>query len=250
MKRRLVGILASLLMATVGTFALISYVQSAKDEALAGEQLVDVLVVARPITKGTPAGGIAAMVETAQVPVKVRAVGAVTNLAGLDGQVAAVDLVPGEQVVSSRFVSAQVAAGVAEVPADKLQVTVSLDPTRAVGGRVRSGDRVGVVASINVSPDGAAGAETTHLILHKVVVASVQAEQKLPEVAEGTADPAGSRTPTLAPTGNLLVTLALDAPSVERVVFAAERGTLWLALEPAEAPEVGTRTVTNGNLFG
>lgn len=250
MKRRLVGILASLLLATIGTVALISYVQSAKDKALAGEQLVDVLVITDLIAKGTPASGIAGMVETAQVPVKVRAVGGVTDLAGLAGKVAAVDLVPGEQLVGTRFVTAQVAAGVAEVPADKLQVTVSLDPTRAVGGRVRTGDRVAVVASVNVSPDGTAGAETTHLILHKVVVASVQAEQKLPEAAEGAATPAGNRTPTLAPTGNLLVTLALDAPSVERVVFAAERGTLWLALEPAEASEAGTKTVTIGNVFG
>lgn len=248
MKRRLVGLLASLTLATVGTFALVSYVQSAKNNALAGEQLVDVLVVAQPIAKGTPASGIAAMVTAAEVPIKVQAAGSVSSLASLEDRVAAVDLVPGEQLMASRFVSAQAAAGAAEIPADKLRVTISLDPTRAIGGRVRAGDLVGVVASLSTGPDGAA-IETTSLLLHKVVVASVQAEQKLPEAEEGTPNAAPNRTPTVAPTGNLLVTLALDAPSVERVVFAAERGTLWLALEPAEAPEAGTKVVTAGNIF-
>lgn len=248
MKRRMIGLVASLVLATVGTFALVSYVQSAKDNALAGEQLVDVLVVAQPIAKGTPASTIGGLVKTTQVPLKVQAAGSVSSLASLTGQVAAVDLVPGEQLMASRFVTTAVAAGVAEIPADKLQVTISLDPTRAVGGRVRAGDRVGVVASLSTGADGAE-VETTNMILHKVVVASVQAEQKLPDAEEATPNSPRNRTPTVAPTGNLLVTLALDAPSVERVVFAAERGTLWLALEPAEAPEAGTKVVTAGNIF-
>ncbi|MGH9157337.1 MAG: Flp pilus assembly protein CpaB [Acidimicrobiales bacterium] len=252
MKRRLVGLVASLVLAAVGTFALIGYVQSAKDKALAGEKLVDVLVVRRPITRGTPVAAIAGLIETVQVPVKVKAAGSVASLTSLKGLVAGADLVAGEQVLAPRFVTAQVATGVAEVPPDRLQVTVSLDPTRAAGGRVRAGDRVAVVASLSLTgpEEGAPAVETTHLILHKVVVASVQAEQKLPAVATGAAVAVTpSRTPSVAPTGNLLVTLALDAPSVERVVFAAERGTLWLALEPAEAPEGGTKVVTPGNIF-
>ena len=52
-----------------------------------------------------------------------------------------------------------------------------------------------------------------------------------------------------APTGKLLVTLALDAPSVERVVFAAEHGTVWLSAEPSDAPEDGTKIVERGNVY-
>jgi hypothetical protein len=39
----------------------------------------------------------------------------------------------------------------------------------------------------------------------------------------------------------VFVTLALDAPSVEKVVFAAEHGRVWLALEPKDANEGGTK---------
>ena len=42
------------------------------------------------------------------------------------------------------------------------------------------------------------------------------------------------------PVGKVLVTMALDGPSVERVVFAAEYGRLWLTSEPMDATEGGT----------
>ena len=47
MKRRIIGIVAAIALASVGTFALVSYVQSAKDEALADEALVEVYVLSQ-----------------------------------------------------------------------------------------------------------------------------------------------------------------------------------------------------------
>jgi hypothetical protein len=47
----------------------------------------------------------------------------------------------------------------------------------------------------------------------------------------------------------VLVTLAMDAPSVERVVYGAEWGKLWLAAEPANAPQGGTKIVNAGNVY-
>jgi pilus assembly protein CpaB len=50
------------------------------------------------------------------------------------------------------------------------------------------------------------------------------------------------------PVGNLFVTLALDGPSVERVVFGAEHGRLWLAAQPADAAEGGTKVQTRAEM--
>ncbi|MGH9188690.1 MAG: hypothetical protein ACRD0Q_01435, partial [Acidimicrobiales bacterium] len=47
-----------------------------------------------------------------------------------------------------------------------------------------------------------------------------------------------------APEDVLLVTLALDGPAAERVVFAAEHGTVWLSYEPLGADEGGTKIIT------
>ena len=45
------------------------------------------------------------------------------------------------------------------------------------------------------------------------------------------------------------MTLAIDAPAVEQVVFAAEHGFVWLSAEPADATEGGTKIVTRGNVY-
>ena len=55
--------------------------------------------------------------------------------------------------------------------------------------------------------------------------------------------------PAASPGGNLLVTLAVDAPSAERIVFTAEHGTVWLALDPETAPSEGTKVWTRAGIY-
>ena len=258
MNRRTLGAVASLLLASLGTFVLIAFVRSAEDRAVAGEALVPVVVVKERVPAGTPASELGDRVAVERVPAKVRAADAVDDIAVLESRVAAIDLLPGEQVAAARFVTAEAVrpSGVS-VPQGLLEVTVSLEPERAVGGVIRPGGTVGVLASFEpfeISSEGpfrldgatlpkdAKAPNSTHLILHKVLVTRVQSDTSFtPKAgdAEATAP---------APGGNLLVTLALDAPSVERVVFAAEHGTLWLANEPRDASETGTRVQTRGSI--
>jgi pilus assembly protein CpaB len=255
MNRRLVSLLVAALLAAVGTATILSYVRAADERAESDQRLVAVLVVADPIAKGTRADQISDRVKTERVPAKVRADNAVRNLGELSGRVAAVDLVPGEQLVSSRWVAPE-AVGRAGVPEGLLEVTLSLDPERALGGQLRAGDTVAVLASFKVEEGsgpapipGAEGARNlTHLILHKVRVTAVQIERSVSGLNRRDEDE-DEEGPAPAPTGKLLITLALDAPSVERVVFAAEHGTVWLSAEPLTAPEDGTKIVTPLNEY-
>ncbi len=82
-----------------------------------------------------------------------------------------------------------------------------------------------------------------------MLVTNVQVDQLPAEKKKGEKGEEGEATPNLAPSGNLLVTLAVDAPSVERIVFAAEFGLIWLTVEPADAPEDGTKIVTRDNIY-
>jgi pilus assembly protein CpaB len=197
-------------------------------------------------------------VERQQVPVTAQAVGSLANLNGLQGQVTAVDLVPGEQVISSRFVSPQqfVEAQEFAIPSELLAVTISLSPDRALGGELTPGDLVAVIASFGpfdingvepsqVDPDADAAAtdedaelpktpNTSGIIVHKAIVTNVQVEE-LP--AETTAESAELQGVELAPTGNLLVTIATEAPYIEKIVFTAEWGSVWLAIEGELAAE-------------
>ena len=261
--KRILGVVAAVLLAAVGTLFLVLYVKGAEERALAGEETVEVLVVAEPIEKGAPADAIAEAVIAERVPAKVRATGSVADLSDLQGRVASVDLMPGEQLVASRFLTPTQLEEEREVemPEGLQEVTVSLEPQRAVGGQLSPGDTVGVLSSFEMQDDRTeeqvAAAETeqyqqylsdtTKKILHKVLVTKVQVEQLPQQSGEG--DEPGASGPELAPTGNLLVTLAVDVPQVERIVFTAEHGMLWLTNEPEAANEDGSLLRTPENIY-
>jgi pilus assembly protein CpaB len=252
MKRKIIGILAALVLASIGTAALIIYVESAKDRAVAAEELVDVYVVSEPISKGTTVGQIKESVETAGVPAKVVPEDAVTDLSDLDENlVAAVDLLPGEQLLTSRLVDPADLSR-ATVPAGLQELTVALDPARAVGGTLNPGHTVGVVLSFDPfdREDGGQTSNTTHLTFHKVLVTSVQFAQG-DTATTNTAQDDEEQTDTAeqAPASQLLVSLALSSPQVEQVVFAAEFGHIWLTAENADASEAGTRVVTLAEVY-
>ncbi len=277
-KRAAAGALA-LVLATIGTIVLVAYVRGAEERALDGEDLVEVLVVDQAVTEGTSAAEVAGMTRVEVVPRKIRADGALADLTAVDGLVTSTALLPGEQLVSQRFVTpdAFTRDGV-PAPAGLMQTTISLSPERALGGAIAPGDTVAVVASfdpfdIEVSPglpgeDGVgdeSGAEppqlaivdgqvvidqqqtpnTSHFLLHDVLVTNVQLEE-LPTVA-GDDDTAPTRA--VAPTGNLLVTLALDAPSVERLVFTAEFGHIWLTIDSPDATDADSRIQNRGRIY-
>lgn len=230
-RQKLIGIVASVVLVGAGTYLLVSYVHSAQQRALNGEPMVSVLVVTDAIPKGTSADEVSGRVRIESVPAKVLAQGALAGLEPVAGLVTAVDLLPGEQLVQGRFATAA-EAGKVPVPPDSLEVTVVLDVVQAAGGKIRAGDSVGVLVSFE-EPG------TTHLFLQKVPVTDVRNEAGAPV----TTDPAAA-----GPVGALRVTLALDAPSVEQVVFAAEHGSLWLAEQPAGSGEGGTQVQTRAGL--
>jgi pilus assembly protein CpaB len=275
--RKWIGVFVAVVFAAFGTVVLIGYVRSAEERALEGQESSEVLVVSAPVAAGSHADEIADKVATELVPSKVQAPGSVVSLQEIAGRVAAVDLVPGEQILTSRFVAPETYAEVDDVavPDGMVEVTVSLSPERAVGGALRRGDLVAVLASfvpfdldgeepgdeevvINVqdvvdlennrgaTPQSAQTPNSTHLVIHKVVVTNVQVE-RLPNDEEERTD--GDSGVALAPTGNLLVTLAMDPPNAERFVFTAEFGTVWLALESETAGETGTRIQTRNTVY-
>jgi len=266
--RRARAAAAAVLMATVGAAVLVTFVRGAEDRALAGQRLVEVLMVKERVPAGTAVADLAGRVRKERLPAKTRTDGAVADLASVDGLVTSVELLPGEQVSARRLVSPEDFGrnrGQVDVPEDLLEVTVSLEPQRAVGGVIRPGSRVGVVASfqgLDAGADGADGApagpagrapESTHMVLHKVLVTNLQSVRSFdPGIGGGGREEDagdGQAQTAPAPSDNLLVTLALDAPSVERVVFAAEHGSLWLATEPDGASEGGTQVLTRGSIY-
>ncbi len=237
--RRLLAALAALLLALVGTVVLVAYVRGADARALEGVETVAVLVVDRPVPAGTPADQLADLVRTELLPAKAAAEGRVQDLAELAGRVADVDLQPGEQLLAARFSDPEdlAAPGTVAPPEGASEVSILLEPQRAVGGRLAAGDSVGVHVSLE---------SRTHVLLHRVLVTQVQGAPAPAEAEDGTQTASSGGA---APSASLLVTLGLRPEQAEAVVFAMENGTVWLSLEPADVDPSGTEVLTPENVY-
>ena len=198
------------------------------------------------IPEGTSADGLSALVRTEVLPAKAALAGRVTDLDDLAGQVTTVDLQPGEQLLATRFAAPESLGtpGVVPVPEGLQEVSVQLEPQRAVGGRLAAGDTVGIV----VSQSGGDGGGRTHTVLHEVLVTQVQGAPA-PVDEDGADGTDTASAGSAAPTSSLMITFAVTAPQAEAVVFGAEHGTLWLSLEPDGARTGGTRVVTGTNIY-
>lgn len=277
MNKRLLGAAAAAGLAVLGTFAILLYVRDADDRARADVELVEVFVIEDLVPAGTGSPDLTAAIGVAEVQANTVVDGVVTDLNQLNGQVAAVDLVPGEQVLLTRFVDADVFNDgrnrLTSVPQNLHEITVSLEPERMVGGQVVPGDTVGVLGSFGPSEFGidadnietpeefalaaeavaelsnnVKGIESTHFVLDKVLVTRVQLEQLPVERTDADGNPID--TGQLAPTGNLLVTLAVDGEAAQKLVFTIEFGRVWMTYQPLTAPDHGDIDATNrGNVF-
>ncbi len=242
--RRLIAALAALLLAGVGAVLLLGYVSAADRRAMAGMETVSVLVVVKPVPKGTPAEKLTELVTRKTLPVKAVAPGTVSDLQPISGQVTSTDLQPGEQLLTSRFVdpASLVDPNEVRIPRGMQQLSIALESQRILGGELSAGATVGVFVSLPSEKDRPA---RTHLVLHKVLVSKVD-DGLPPAETDGGPQPANS---TGLPEGSRMVTLALAAPDAEKVVFGAEHGKIWLSLEPKDAVVAGTRVVTNGSVY-
>jgi pilus assembly protein CpaB len=256
-RRRLLAAAAALVLAAVGGTVLLAYARGADARAMAGLQTQTVLVAADRIPAGTPAAGLAKQVRSQVLPATAVVPGAVRDLAALGSRVTTTELEPGEQLLASRFgaASALLPPGTVAVPAGDEEISVQLDPERAIGGRLGAGDHVGVFVSLSMQ-DGSAA---THAVLHHVLVTQVQGAvvptAASTSAATGTQTAAASSSDSSsgsssgASSTTVMVTLALTAQDAEAVVFGQEHGKVWLSLEPDAANTGGTTVVTPGNVY-
>lgn len=253
-RRKLIGLVASVLVAGLGTLVLLKYANSSKTtpQAAISEPTVPVLKVQRLIVKGTPAEQIRDSVTVEQVPVSQKLSDAADNVDLLTGLVASTDLLPNEQVVKARFIPAaeqrkqELGSGTGLIG-----VWITLDPIRALNGSIKVNDTVAVFASFNgvgtnnPGPMGEdIGSPSTHLVLHKVPVLDV-----VGAAAEATTTPQGQPAPATPVAPSVQVKLGVDAASAERLVFLASFGQLYLGSEDLDVAEDGTKIVDRANAY-
>jgi pilus assembly protein CpaB len=243
MKRRAIGVLVAVALTLTGTLMLVSYVRGAENRAVAGEKLVDVLVVAQPVKKGTAASALNGKVKLERVPARVRPETAVASLSSLRGLVTTADLALGEPLVRGRFGKPNSLDVQGSIDTTNLvKVAASFDLERALNGQIKLGDTVAAV----ISAETKEGEGITRVVLHQLPVVAVTGAVASAADAEDDEDDAKQSSGTNA---KVTVTLAMTEAQAGQFVWGMEHGSIWLALEPAQADQSGTGTVHGGDVL-
>lgn len=258
-RRKLTLGLFSLLLGIGGVLTLVQYVRTSEQRALAGQELVEVFIVQEKVTTGSPASQINESVKLTKIPANLRSSEAVTSIEALGDSVTTVDILPGEQLLRTRFASAEtrtVAGSEIGVPDNLLEVTIQTTAERSVGGQVRPGDLVSVIATVDTSTTTqSVNNETTDIaplsedlvskfLVRKALVTNIQASTPIQFEPDPDTDENQS-----APSFDLLVTVAIEASDVERLVYVSEQGSVWLAKETELTPEDSTAGSSAGSIF-
>ncbi|MCW2752195.1 MAG: cpaB [Aeromicrobium sp.] len=232
MKKRATAAIAAGVLALLGVLVLVLYAQGANDRAFKGAAMVSVVRVTQNVGSGTSATDLGSSTEIAKLPEASVPDGAVTNLSQVAGLSTNASVQKGEVLLRSRMAAAgDRGKGNTSVPKGFQEVSIALDAQNSVGGTVKVGDRVGVIAT---GPFSGSDSQVTGFALDQVLVTKVQS-------ALGAGDKSNLTS--------TMVTLAVKELDAEKVVHAQKWGTIWLTLQNADTDTSGSKLITGKDVL-
>ena len=265
--KRLLAVLAAVLLAGLGAVAVLGYAGAADARAVAGQEARTVYVSSQPVPAGTTLGEAVSEELLTKDVFAARSVpnGALMKVGPENEQLVATSAIAaGEIVLASRFGAQQEADTALVVPEGMVAVTVELSDAGRVGTFLRPGSRIAVYDTYlardpqggDVSPGGAAQTlgddraeevNATRLVLATADVLAVGdvtlSGRALGVGGEGAGDlAAGDEVPTT------LVTVAATPSDAQRLVHAAQTGALYAGLL-GEGADGGAGLVLDTSLF-
>jgi pilus assembly protein CpaB len=229
MQSRVLAILVAVVLALVATAALVVYVNGADRRAISDQTPRMVWVAATPIPAGT--SGLTAIntkkIKQVAVPSKNIVPGAVLSETQIQNRYAAVDLEAGEQLLQKRWVGAEDVAGGRLLPIESgyQALSIGLDAVRQVAGFVTPGDRVSLVLTIKRGDR-----DKSQFMLQDIQVLAVGSTALANAAAQGGGGRVNQGKGQVA-----AVTLSIPQDRVERVVYAAEHGSIYMTLLARDA---------------
>ena len=232
MKRSVLVLGLALLLAVMGTTAVFWYVRGADARAMAGKQVVTVLVADQSVPAGTKAGKAVdtGLLRTEQMPADTVPAGVLSEIpSDLTHLVAVAEIAPGQLVLRSMFGEDRPTTSGLTIPDGKVAVTVELGVPQEVAGYVKPGSEVAVFDTYTERdgegrptgdglPMKREDFHATRVLLPKVEVLAVGGALAKKSDAAG-----------VQQTG-VLVTVAVDQRNAERLILRSETGSLHLAL--------------------
>jgi Flp pilus assembly protein CpaB len=211
--------------AVLAAIALLVYLNHYRSSVNSGVQPMSVLVAQSLIQKGTPGAivGSTKLFQVTSIPRDQVKNGAYVDPKTLTGQVAAVDIYPGQQLTAADFTLANVNALTQRLARDQRAVVVPLDAPAEVGGQIVSGDRVDVWVVLSAQAANGVSRPVVREVLQNMYVMT-----------------AGTN-----------ITIRATPKQAGMLIFASSNAKIWLVLRPA----VGSTTtqppqITSSDLVG
>jgi pilus assembly protein CpaB len=236
MDRRKVLLLVAAVIAAIGTLLVFMYVRGADNRADQRYGAVTVLKAVKQINPGetAEAAQAAGKIESATVSQQDVLAGAINGLDPIAGKVANTSILPGEQIVSSKFGAAGASSGLT-IPKGKIAISITLSDPARVAGFVNPGDKVAIFMTANGS---------TRLLLPNVQVIGAGTTTVTPTT---TTDPNGAQSTEQLP--KTLLTLGVSQDEAERVLYASANGDLAFGLLNNDSQIAASKGINAGNLF-
>ena len=251
MGRRVLVVLAAVVVALIGVVAVVVYAQGADARAVADQQPQTVYIAKLLVPAGTTAADAVAtglMVPT-QVAAKGFPLGGLSTVDEATGKLLALtDIAPGEFVTASRFGTTPLGQKAIQVPDGQIAISLTLSDPARVGAFVSPGSHIviydtytpAVAATVATDPKaGAAGTKQTRVLLDDVLVIAM---------GSATLTPTAAGQPPAAP--GALVTVALPPATAAKLVHGIQTGTLYAGLRGTDTKADLAQIVTDATLFG
>lgn len=248
MGRRLMAVLAAVVVGLIGVAAVLVYAGGADSRAVADQRPQTVFIAKALVPSGTSAADAVAkgLIVPTQVALKGVPVGALTKVDDATGRLLALtDIAPGEFVVASRFGTTPLGQKAIQVPDGQVAISVSLSDPARVGAFVTPGSRI-VIYDTYVP--GAAGAKTavagekqTRILLDDVLVIAVGSSSLSPAANTDGQAPAAS--------AGALVTVALPPATAAKLVHGIATGALYAGLRGTDTKADLGQIISDSTLF-
>lgn len=248
MGRRILAVLAAVVVALIGVVAVVLYANGADARAVAGQKPQTVFIATALVPSGTSAADAVAkgLMAPTQIAAKGVPAGALSTVDDLTGKlVALTDIAPGEFVVAGRFGITPVGQKVIQVPDGQVAISLTLSDPARVGAFVTPGSHIVIydtyAAAASAGPtnpkSGAAGGRETRVLLDDVLVIAMGSATLTPP-ANGAAQVVGA-----------LVTVALPPATAAKLVHGIQTGTLYAGLRGTDTKADLAQIVSDATLF-
>jgi len=238
MRSRLLILVTAIVFGLLAAVLTGRYLASLERGVAAEDEPIEVLVAQEALERGAAADQLIAdgLIVRESIPRRYVADEAVSSVAAIEGRVLAENISKGEQITQVRFKFPAEAGLAYGIPEDHVAVSIPNDAVKGVAGLVKPGDFVMAVVTFDPGPQGEAISRV--FIPRARVLAVGGAIGAEPPAAREQGVLGGQTEEAGEPQAPSTITLALPPADVERLVFAEEKGTVWLALIGSAATEI------------